>query len=318
MTSYLGEIARYTLDQGTATNHVTVPYTASVAAGRFVVLAVNAPAGSTGVTYNATDTKGNTWHFAVVEDAAVANNRLGVLWAIISTAVTTSDTITLNVSSGVRQTWLVVGQAFDNPTGIDVYTTSQGTTSSPTTGTTAAAAQNAQLLFWCSGWSGAPTMSSGPAGFTLGNAVTTTTLARNLQTGWSIVNSNGSSGRTAGNAALSGTTTWDTILVAFNTPAPVALAASGTSTFLIDATASTGVGSFSIAQTSGPTGVPEAVASGKWLVPGPSNAGNAVYTVSSATVGDGTTPVAVTVPAASSSANMTGVVQLAWNGTDWA
>jgi len=143
------ECARYTHDTGNVAS-VTVPITAAVAAGQRLILAVNGAALNAATGFTATDTKGNTYTqraFAICAVAAV-DGQIAILAASVTTALTTSDTITVTCTGRSPDKWCVIGvQVDDVSAGFDVSATNTGTTSAAvSTGTTAAAAQDAELL----------------------------------------------------------------------------------------------------------------------------------------------------------------------------
>lgn len=143
------ECARYTRDSGNIAT-VAVPITAAVAVGKRVVLAVNGAALNAATSFSATDSKGNTYTqraFAVSAVAAV-DGQIAIISGAITTALTTSDTISVTCNTRSPDKWCAIGLAVDDIAGgYDVSATNTGTTGTAlATGTTGAAAQDRELL----------------------------------------------------------------------------------------------------------------------------------------------------------------------------
>jgi hypothetical protein len=208
-------------DTGTAVTNVSVPITAVTTVGHKLMLGVQCSGGTAGSTFSATDTKGNTWTPHGIDDTNVTNNRVGVLTCTVTTAHTTSDHITLSISSGTRATWVVIVDEFDDATTFDVGAVADGISAAPACGPTGTAAQNNQLLYMALGWSGVFTFSTLPAGWSAGAVQNAPTAQRSLHTMWAYVNAPGT--RSSGAAALSSSTAWAAVLAALDsTHAPPA------------------------------------------------------------------------------------------------
>jgi hypothetical protein len=187
--------------------------------GHTLILAVNAHGGTAGSVFTATDTKGNTWTQRFINDTTVTNNRVAVLTAPVTTALTTSDTINLTISSGTRATWLVDVHDFDDLAAFDVTANAAGTAStSMDSGLTATSTQNSELLFGAFGWAGTQTLTTPGAGYTAGAALSAPTAGRNLAVEWQYVNTAGTRQATA---TLSGGTAWAGGVVAMKAAAVV-------------------------------------------------------------------------------------------------
>lgn len=193
----LGEVARLVYES-TSTKTVNVPFSASVAAGQSVIMGVNVPAATANTGMTATDTKGNTW--ATVADVGVsgpANAQTFIVYCeSLTTGVTTSDHVTLTVTSGTGGTasarWLAVGIAYEGILGFDVSASNSGSSQNPDSGTTAAAAQNRQLVFVAFGGTGTGvTLTSIPSGFIAVTPAATTGTIRNLWIVHGFVNTSG-------------------------------------------------------------------------------------------------------------------------------
>lgn len=94
---------------------VTVPVTAAVAAGRTLVLCVNAPALNAITNFTVTDTKGNVYtQKAFATAASLINCQLAILTSPITTALSTSDTFEVTAVTRSPGTWCVAAVSFDD------------------------------------------------------------------------------------------------------------------------------------------------------------------------------------------------------------
>lgn len=103
--SLVGEFARFTYNS-TTTKTVTVPVTAAVAVGEFAVLAVNCPANTPNTIVTVTDPHSNTWTFREigVQNNTGSSGQISLITCPITTALTTSDSLTVSVNSNEIQT----------------------------------------------------------------------------------------------------------------------------------------------------------------------------------------------------------------------
>jgi hypothetical protein len=215
--SYINEVARYTHDT-TGQTVATVPILAPVPVGEFIVMPVNIPAGISVAISSVTDSKGNTWTLRATENAATANYQLYVYTCIPTTALTTSDHITITAASSITK-WMVLAHHFDDITSFDVSAVGTSTTSTMTTGTTATAANNDQLLYCAFAWTDASsTVAMTPAaGFdtpAAGKATCSPSSApRALESQWTYVSTPGT--RSSG-ATLSSTQGSGGVILALN------------------------------------------------------------------------------------------------------
>ena len=215
--AHLGSVATFIQDAGTGKTSVTFNYSDAVPVGAFLFLAVNAPGGSSGTTFSATDTKGNVWTSRLREDSNVSNNRTAILTCPVTTAVSTSDTITLSISSGSRATWLVEVHAFDDITGFDVKVANGGSGGGPYSGATPVAAQASQLIFGLVGWSNsAITLDATQSVSEAGSQLVAPSANRALQTVWQYADV---SGTRSINGKLSSSTAWSVVATGSNAAA---------------------------------------------------------------------------------------------------
>jgi hypothetical protein len=214
---YIGEIARYAHDSATNVSSVAVPVSLAAPAGTRIVLAVNSNPNTAMTGYTASDSKGNTWTQRAFQVHATSNNsNLGILECLVTTSLTTSDTITVGNMSNLRSPaiWLVLAHGFDDVSaGFDVQTSATGTSTAPASGATGAAAQASELVYGAVGFTGNPTCTlgsgfSGPAG----GSLYATTTTRGLAAEWQYVTASGT--RSAG-STLSGAQGWCAAVASF-------------------------------------------------------------------------------------------------------
>jgi len=215
--AYIGEIARYAHDSATNVSSVSVPVSFAAPAGTRIILAVTTNPNTAVTGYTATDSKGNTWTQRSLQVHATSNNSdLGILECLVTTALTTSDIITVGNTSSLRSPaiWIVLAEGFDDLSGgFDVQASATGTSTAPASGATGTAAQNGELVFGAVGFTGNPTFTTG-AGFTgpAGGQLNTTSTLRGLGVEWQYVNAAGT--RSAG-GTLSTSQGWCAAAAAF-------------------------------------------------------------------------------------------------------
>lgn len=249
----VGEVARVLQDNGSFVGSIAAPVLRSVPAGHTILLAVNTNANSAITSYSATDSKGNTWSQRAFQLCSIANNgQLAVLSCKVTTALTTSDTITVTANTRTPATWMILAEEFDDLVSFDVQVSATGTSSSPSSGATANGAQNSELVF------GAFAVTSNPA-FTPGSGCTSptggpvnaTTAARETAVQWQYVNAAGSRSAAAG---LGGTQVWAAAAVVFtvanNNPTAAFTHAETALTSSFDSSGSTAVSPATIASRS--------------------------------------------------------------------
>lgn len=200
---YIGEIARYTYDSATNVSSVTVPVSVAAPTGIRIVLAVMTNPNTAMTGYTVTDSKGNSWSQRSFQVHSISNNaNLGILECGVTAALTTVDTITVGNVSNLRSptAWLILAEGFDDlSSGFDVQASATGTSITPASGPSATAAQNSELVFGATGFTGNSTYAAG-SGLTtpVGGALYTTTIPRGLAVVWQYLNS-------AGTRSVSGT-----------------------------------------------------------------------------------------------------------------
>lgn len=227
MTSYVAEVGRGVDVLGTASATYVVTLTGAVPVGDTLVLAVNTTVGSSGgqTAISAVDSKGNTWTQRLFENVysagnPSANGNLAVLTCKVTTALTTSDTVTITSASATVAKWVAMIEQF---TGVDSYDTqaaAQASSSAVASGTVTGAQAN-QLIVGAAAWTDA----SGTANLTI-TAPTGATAAtkgstypingsgpRALQVWWAETSTAGSRSATA---TLSASQAWGASVATFN------------------------------------------------------------------------------------------------------
>jgi len=220
--AFLAEICRFTHDSATNVASVTVPVVNAAPVGTRIILAVATNPNTAVTGYTVTDTKGNTWTQRSLQIHATPNNcNLGVMECIVTTALTTSDTLTVGNTSSLRSPaiWLVAAEGFDDlSAGFDVQASATGTSTSPASGASATTAQARELVFGAIGGTANPavtlgTGSTGPSG----GALTTTVTTRFLAVEWKYVTTTGAQNATA---VLGGANGWCAAVDTFKQDAP--------------------------------------------------------------------------------------------------
>lgn len=163
---YLGRVAHGHHDAASGNvSSFAVTITTTAPVGSRVLLAVNAPAVTLMSGFTAVDSKGNTWTARGFRGhATAANAQVGLLAAEITTALLstgTPDTITVSSIDKSPGKWAVVAVAFDDIDGGTAYDTTAGpgvnsaTSLAVTSGDTASASQNQELVFGAVGFTDA-------------------------------------------------------------------------------------------------------------------------------------------------------------------
>lgn len=201
--------------------------TSTVPVGHTLIVAI-AGTNTTGQggSFGATDSAGNTYAEVVhVERAGTAQGSL--LWCKLASQLNSGGTITFTHPAAGLARVAVIGDEFDDITGFDVSASnSTGTGTAFTSGTTAAAAQNSQLVY------GGVIFTSAPLDFTAGASFSTSgpeqatngTSYQNLQTEYDYVNASGTRSAT-GTFATS--KSWGGMVASFNTTTPAQVAYPG-------------------------------------------------------------------------------------------
>jgi hypothetical protein len=204
---------------GTSTKTQTVPVTAPVAVGDTIILGFDVPGASANTSATVSDSKGNTWSFKQVGVNGGGSNGQGFLAVCLSvtTALTTSDTITFTVNNAgsVVASWRAL--VFRGITGYDKGAANVGATSAAfNSGTTAAAVQDSQLLVAIAVYTGTGVAwsSVSPAGFTIEAELQTTGTVRDMRMIWGFVNTPGTRVITA---SMDSSHAWAGAIVALNT-----------------------------------------------------------------------------------------------------
>lgn len=195
---YLGEAGRATSPGASNQASLDVPLLIDAPVGTTLMLAVQAPAASAITNYAATDPGGNTWtQQEFIAGATLSNVQLGVLTCKVTSALTTGQNVNVTAPPRSPSFWGVLIQAFDDLDTVDVHTHNTATGTAMATGTTAAASQNAQLLFGAWAWAGSTDFTATPAGWTVPAILTTPSTAKSLRVGWEYVDAAGTRAATA-------------------------------------------------------------------------------------------------------------------------
>ena len=222
---FVNECVRYEYSVTNA-GSVSAPIIAAVPAGRTIVLAVNAPALNAITSFTATDSKGNAWNQrAFAANAMVVNGQGAILVCHVTTALTTSDTVTVTAVTRSPDRWAVLALQFDDiltsAATDQTATTAGGIGSALTVGPTAATTQADELVVAAFPITAAPTVTAG-SGFTAQPIVTTSnaTAPKSLIVEWRYVTTTGA--QTAA-ATLSASQSWAGMIVTLKKAAAPAL-----------------------------------------------------------------------------------------------
>jgi hypothetical protein len=222
--SFVGECARF-LYSSTTTKTVTVPITAAVAVGSYLVLCIDVPGNTANTTCTVSDSHAGSTNvysarqFALTNGAG-SNGQSIQVTCPITTGLTTSDTLTVTVNNTGSTVWAVLGLNFTGLLDYDLGTSSNGAAGTAMdTGATSAASQNQQVVVAAFTHTGSGVVISNitPAGFTAQSNLTTTTTIRELTVIWGIVNASGTRQVTASQDASHA---WGATLVAINVDVP--------------------------------------------------------------------------------------------------
>lgn len=139
------DILRYTHDTTNVTS-VTVPVLVAVAAGARLVVAIDAPVTGSVTSFTITDSKANTYTVRSTQNAASINYQLALADSVLTTALATTDTVTITVAGASPAKWCVNAISVDNLSGYDTQATASGSSTTPNSGPTAVAAQDTELV----------------------------------------------------------------------------------------------------------------------------------------------------------------------------
>lgn len=213
----MAHVSSITKAQSTSATSVTITLTAGILAGHTLIGGIcwEAAAGTIPTITSITDSRGNTWT-TTPDDSVLASTTLAVavIRARVATALQVGDTITITISAA-RSKWAIQLDEFD-----DVNTTPKdqtahnapGSSTSLTTGATAATAQNYELLYAAFGFGSGRTITI-PSGWSGGASVETTGgTDRALQTIWKYQTTVGAETATL---TLNTTSTYGGVLVTY-------------------------------------------------------------------------------------------------------
>lgn len=210
---------------------------------------------TTSAVSSVTDTQGNT--YTVLSDVAGTTSRIAIAGSVLTTALTTSDVITVNLAaaSSVR---VVAGNDFSGLTLTQDVTavTAHGTSSTPSTGASAATTTANTLTFGAFGVSNGTasgTFTQG-TGFTLDQAATTGTSGTNRSLGTEH-RINSSTGTQTANGSYGTSMAWDALEVVLQAAAATTAKSasdSATATDAIAGSANVGPGYVAAVQADSP------------------------------------------------------------------
>jgi len=198
----------------------TFTFSSAVSTGHTLIGTVNVTELTSSPTFTVTDSKGNTYSVDAQVTSATTDV-VAVFSAPITVALTTSDTITVQLSDGNHNRWAISVEDFDDILASPKDKTSTGVatgTSSMSSGTTAATTNTNELVFGGFGFTNGPTQTFTPgAGFTNSTLQTTTgTTIRSVCNEWKYINSTGTQTATA---TLSSNSTWGAVCVTYKSQA---------------------------------------------------------------------------------------------------
>jgi len=202
----------------TAVGSVNFTFSSAVSTGHTLIGAVNTTQASTTPVFTVSDSKGNTYS---VDMFAVSSttDEMAVFSAHITTALTTSDTMTISVNDGTHTRWVVSVEEFDDilTSPLDKTAKSTGTSTSSMTSTATATTTAAnELVFGGFGFTnGATRTFVAGAGFTNSPQIYTNVGSsdRVVCNEWQYVNSTGAQTATA--TLTGGTSTWAAIVATY-------------------------------------------------------------------------------------------------------
>ena len=148
----LGEAIRFSATTPNV-NTKSGTYAQALPVGTVVVVAVDAPVTAAWTTPTFTDSAGNTYTLRHEQHGAPVNYQLAVFTSTLTTAVTTSTSWTATVTGANPAKWAIQGAAFSDTNGYAMTTAgSTGASTSPTTGVSATASQNKQVVVGVYAW----------------------------------------------------------------------------------------------------------------------------------------------------------------------
>lgn len=213
----LGEVVRSTsaIQAGSKAS----PVLKNVPAGHKVVLAAQAPSTTASTSWVATDTKGNTWVKRPQQAYTTSiNSQIVVFDCVLTTPLTTSDSITVTSTDRTPAGWAVLAFEFDNLSAFNTQQTNLGASTAPSTGTTPAPSQDSQLVFCAFGFvdTGSANVFTKTTGFTdAPKATAPLATPKSLACQWRYVNVAAPSGRSA-IAGLAPSANWVAAIVLEN------------------------------------------------------------------------------------------------------
>lgn len=199
----------------------------TVIVGHTLVLAV-AGTNTTGQdgSFTATDAAGNTWAEAI-HCPRTGTAQESILWTKLTSQLTSGQNITITHSAAGLARVAFIADEYDDITGFDVAASNTtGSGVNYTSGTTAAAAQNNQLLYSAVCWTGAVLDWTAGTGFSSPGAQSANNGAsyQNLQTEYKYVNA---SGTRSADGTFGASKSWGGAIAAFNTTTPAQVAYPG-------------------------------------------------------------------------------------------
>lgn len=211
------DVLKFTRDTGNTTT-VTANVLVAVPAGAKFVVVANAPVTGSITAWSISDSKGNTYSPArVTQNGTSLNYQMAMFDSVVSTALTTSDTVTISVTGASPAKWDVYGLYSNDAGAFDSSGTSVGSASAVSVAT-ASGAQSSQLAVVAVAFTdtGATTTITPDAGFTAGTKLTASpsSAPRSLQVFWQYANSAGAKSFAG---TLSSSQGWGATIVTYNT-----------------------------------------------------------------------------------------------------
>lgn len=206
----------------TALASLGVPVQLAAAIGQTAILIVstNALAAQDG-PFTATDNAtgggaANTWT-QIGHSFKSGTVQLSILQCVLTRALTTSNTITVGHPAANVILWNVTVETFDDLTGFDVEIDATGASNAPASGSTAAGAQNNELVLTAIACGSTPTITH-PGGWQdSGQMIAAGSSTRNQMALWQYVTTGGTR---SGSGSLSASASWCCITVVFKSAAP--------------------------------------------------------------------------------------------------
>jgi hypothetical protein len=204
----------------TASAAPSFTFNAAVITGHTLIGSVNVNESTASPTITVTDSKGNTYHVDAQITAGVTDV-LAVFSARITTALSTSDTLTISINDGTHNRWSISVEEFDDilTSPLDKTATSTGSGLSMTSTATVATTATNELVFGGFGFT-TPVSKTFTAGSGFTNSPIQGTNAGTTDRGvvneWQYVNSTGTQTATG---TLNATTTWAAAVVTYKSQA---------------------------------------------------------------------------------------------------